>query len=239
MNEKCFCHFNGFAVKDATARKAISEEAAAREQAIQQEAAAREQAIQQEAASREHAIQQEAAARFQAIRDEAAAREDAIRELEASKIKSEKTVDYIVEYWEDQDFRHYIRKYENGTAEAIFQSIWTNLSFTTEHNGFYAHDAGRVRVGLEEILQGVVPEYCSIYVTKVTKTTDTGEETFGPPVMGMVCGTPEYLEEYGVVSPRILFLADEMAQNVTLELELQCRWKWKKEEQEEQEEETA
>ena len=46
--EKCFCHFAGFAVKDATARAAINSEAAAREAAINSEAAARGAAISSE-----------------------------------------------------------------------------------------------------------------------------------------------------------------------------------------------
>lgn len=136
--------------------------------------------------------------------------------------------DHITYYWEDVDFRHHIRKYANGCAEAFCQGRWENMSFTTEHNGFYAYDAGRVRVGLEEILQGVIPDMCSVHVTKVTKINDAGEEVFGPPMMAMVCGETENLENYGVVSPRILLLADESAIGVNLEIEVHCRWKWDK-----------
>lgn len=137
--------------------------------------------------------------------------------------------DHIAYYWEDVEFRHHIRKYANGSAEAFCQARWDNLSFTTEHKGFYAHNGGRVRVGLEEILHGTVPEMCSVSITKVTKTDDTGAEVFGPPMMAMVCGEVENVEGYGVASPRILLLADESATGVNIEIEVHCRWKWNKE----------
>jgi hypothetical protein len=120
-----------------------------------------------------------------------------------------------------------VRTFNSGVTESILQGIMRNLSFTTEHNGFYAYDGGRQRLGLEEILQGTIPEYCSIQVTKVTKLDENGETTYGPPLLCMVCGEPEILEGHGVVSPRFLMLADEAAENVTVEFEMQCRWKIK------------
>ena len=56
MNEPCFCHFNGLAVKDATARKAIEAEAQARSQAIEAEARTRFMAINAEENARSQAI---------------------------------------------------------------------------------------------------------------------------------------------------------------------------------------
>lgn len=147
--------------------------------------------------------------------------------IDSMKGKLDGIADHITSYWEDVDFRHFIRHYDSGIAEGTLQAVWNGLSFTTEHKGFYALDSGRQRVLLEEILKGVVPEFCSMNVTKATMTTETGEETFAPPMFAMVCGTPEYLEGTGVVSPRFLLLADESAENVTVELEIHCRWKWK------------
>lgn len=59
MDDPCFCHFNGFAVKDATARKLIKEETKDRQQAIAQETEARQQAIAQETKARQREIGQE------------------------------------------------------------------------------------------------------------------------------------------------------------------------------------
>lgn len=134
--------------------------------------------------------------------------------------------DHITRYWEDDEFRHYFREYNSGSREGTLQAVFRGLSFTTEHNGFYANDAGRIRAVLDAITMGVVPEYCSVNVSKATMTNDSGEVTFAPPIMAMVCGTPERLDGYGAVSPRILLLSDEQAENVTVELEFHCVWKW-------------
>lgn len=148
--------------------------------------------------------------------------------IDAMKRKLDGIADHIVSNWEDVDFRHFVRKYASGIAEGIFRAVWNGLSFTTEHHGFYANSVGRVRAGLpDEVLHGAVPEFCSVNISKATMTDDAGAETFAPPMFAMVCGTPEYLEGTGVVSPRILLLADESAENVTVELEIHCRWKWK------------
>lgn len=142
------------------------------------------------------------------------------------KTKVDGIADHISYYWEDAEFRHFIREYNSGMKEGILQAVWSGLSFTTEHNGFYALDSGRQRVGLDALLHGLIPEFCSVNVSKATMTTASGEETFAPPIFAMVCGKPEKLDGYGVVSPRILLLADESAENVTVELEIHCRWKW-------------
>ena len=148
----------------------------------------------------------------------------------------EEMADHISYYWENIDnygnLDCFVRKYANGSAEAVMKARWDGMSFQTAHNGFYAYDGGRVRVGLDPILNGVVPEYCSVSVAAVTKVDENGAEVFGPPVMAMVCGSTEYVENYGVASPRILLLADESAASLNVELELHCRWKWNKQEAE-------
>lgn len=226
MKNGCICHFCGYEIKDAAARKAIQQETATREQENQQAAAAREELAyrvnnaEQLIDDNRNAITLETQARTAAIQQEAAAREELAQSIESIN-------DYIVECWEDVDFTHFVRKYNNGIAEGIFQAKWNGLVFTQEHKGFYTLASGRVRVGLQEAMNGVLPEYCSVNVTKVTVYTDDGLETFGPPVMAMVCGTPEVIENYGVVSPRILLLSDEICVGANVELEVQCRWKWK------------
>ena len=151
-------------------------------------------------------------------------------ELMAQDVKTmketlDKVADHIVYVYQDWDNINVVRHYASGIAEATLRTTWTGLSFTTQHKGFYELDSGRQRVGLEEILQGVVPDFCSINVAKATMTTENGEETFAPPIFAMVCGTPEKIEGYGVASQRILLLADERAENVTIEVEIHCRWK--------------
>lgn len=147
------------------------------------------------------------------------------QEVKEMKDALDNMADNIIDIYEDVESRNVVRYYASGIAEGTLRAIWTGLSFTTEHKGFYALDLGRQRVALDGIMN-VVPDFCSINVSKATMTTENGEETFAPPIFAMVCGTPEKLDGYGVVSQRILLLADERAENVTIEMELHCRWKW-------------
>ncbi len=147
------------------------------------------------------------------------------KELNRMYLITDDTTVHITGYWEDVDFRHYFHQYSNGMRKGTLQAVWSGLSFTTEHNGLYVNDAGRVRAVLDAITNGVVPEYCSVNVTKATMTDENGEETFAPPILAMVCGKPETVAGYGVASPRILMMAYDRAENVTVELEIHCVWK--------------